>query len=73
MGDAEGGFIVPVHIPAGGGLSPYRDVYLVGSLTHEEAEAKIKDLYPIRLYVSPLRVGDAKGLRLARNEIRSWQ
>jgi hypothetical protein len=77
MGDAERGFIVLVHIPVGGGLSPYRDVYLVGSLTHEEAEAKIKDLYPlqaeIRLYVSPLRVGDAKGLRLARNEIRSWQ
>ena len=48
MGDAEGGFIVLVHIPAGGGLSPYRDVYLVGSLTHEEAEAKIKDLYPLR-------------------------
>src|SRR6266851_8320129 len=51
--------------------------YLVGCSTHEEAEAKIKDLYPsepnIKLYVSPLRVGDTKDLKLARNEVREWQ
>jgi hypothetical protein len=76
MGDAEEGFVVLVYIPIGGTMAPYRDVYLVGCASHEEAEAKIIDLYPsepeIRLYVSPLRIGDAKGLRLARNEVRSW-
>jgi hypothetical protein len=59
-----------------GGL-PYHDTYLVGCSTHEEAEAKIKDLYPsepnIGLYVSPLCVGDTKDLKLARNEVREWQ
>ena len=38
------GFVVLVHIPCDGGL-PYHDTYLVGCSTHEEAEAKIKDLY----------------------------
>ena len=76
MGDVSGGFVVLVHIPVGGGMSPYREVYLVGCSTHEEAETRIKDLYPsepeIRLYVSPLGVGDAKRLELARNEVRAW-
>ena len=75
MGD-DGGFVVLVHITVGGGLSPYRDVYLVGCATHEEAEARVRDLYPtepnLALYVSPLSVGDTKGLKLARNEVRSW-
>lgn len=69
------GFVVLVHIPVGDG-SPYRDAYLVGGSTHEDAEAKIKDLYPgeanIRLYVSLLRRDDAKGLELAPNEVRPW-
>ena len=69
-------FVVLVHIPGSGGL-PYHDTYLVGCSTHEEAEAKIKDLYPsepnLKLYVSPLRVGDTKDLKLARNEVREWQ
>jgi hypothetical protein len=70
------GFVVLVHIPVGSGL-PYQDTYLVGCSTHEEAAAKIKGLYPselnIKLYVSPLRVGDTKDLKLARNEVRDWQ
>ena len=70
------GFVVLVHIPVGGGL-PYQDTYLVGCSSHDEAEAKIRDLYPsepdIRLYISPLRVGDTKDLKLARNEVRAWQ
>ena len=70
------GFVVLVHIPVGGSL-PYQDAYLVGCSTHEEAEAKIKDLYAsepnIRMYVSPLRVGDTKDLKLARNEVREWK
>ena len=70
------GFVVLVDIPVEGGL-PYHDTYLVGCPTQEEAEARIKDLYPsepnIKLYVSPLRVGDTKDLKLARNEVREWQ
>jgi hypothetical protein len=70
------GFVVLVHIPDSDGL-PYQDTYLVGCSTHEEAEAKIKDLYPseskMRLYVSPLRAEDTKDLKLARNEVREWQ
>ena len=70
------GFVVLVYIPDSDGL-PYQDTYLVGCSTHEEAEAKIKDLYPsepnLRLYVSPLRVDDTKDLELARNEVREWQ
>ena len=67
------GFVVLVDIPVEGGL-PYHDTYLVGCSTHQEAEAKIKDLYPsepnLKLFVSPLRVGDTKDLKLARNEVR---
>jgi hypothetical protein len=70
------GFVVLVHVPVGSGL-PYQDTYLVGCSTHEEAEAKIKELYPsepnVRLYVSRLRAGDRKDLKLARNEVREWQ
>ncbi len=70
------GFVVLVHIPVGSGL-PYHDTYLVGCPTQEEAEARIKHLYPsepnIKLYVSPLRGGDTKALKLARNEVREWQ
>jgi hypothetical protein len=70
------GFVVLVHVPDGSGL-PYRDAYLVGCSTPEEAEGKIRDLYPsepdVRLYVSPLCVGDTKDLKLARNEVREWQ
>lgn len=73
--NVDGGFVVLVHIPLGDG-SPYRDAYLVGGSTHEEAEAKVKDLYPgeanIRVYVSPLRADDAKGLELASHDVRPW-
>jgi hypothetical protein len=74
--DLDEGFVVLVHVPDGSGL-PYHDAYLVGCSTHEEAEAKIKDLYPtepnVRLYVSPLCGGDTKDLNLAPNEVREWQ
>jgi len=70
------GFVVLVEIPTGVG-SPYRDVYLVGCSSHQEAAAKVKDLYPsepnIRLYVSVLRAEDRRGLKLASNEVRSWE
>src|SRR5258707_12364151 len=67
------GFVVLVHIPVGSGL-PYHNTYLVGCPTQEEAEARINHLYPsepnLKLYVSPLRVGDTKTLTLARSEVR---
>src|ERR1700730_9173310 len=73
---AGGGFAVQVHITLGYSSSPYRDVYLVCCANHEEAEARVRDLYPtepnLALYVSPLSFGDTKGLKLARNEVRSW-
>ena len=74
--NTDDGFVVLVHLPVGRGL-PYQDTYLVGCSTREEAEAKIKGLYPsepnIRLYVSALHVRDTKDLKLARNEVREWQ
>jgi hypothetical protein len=76
MVDTEDGFVVLVHIPMGRPMAPYRDVYLVGSSTSDEAEARIKDLYPsepnLMIYASPLQISAAKNLRLARNEVRSW-
>jgi len=76
MGDADGGFIVLVLITLGDGLPPYRDVYLVGCSTGEEAKARIKYIYPsepnIELYVSPLRIVDTNALKLAQNEVREW-
>jgi hypothetical protein len=70
------GFVVLVNIPFDSD-SPYRDAYLVGCSSHQEAEAKVKDLYPgepdIRLYVSALRPEDARSLKLASNEVRSWE
>jgi hypothetical protein len=72
----DDGFVVLVHVAVGSGL-PYQGTYLVGCSTHEEAEAKIKELYPsepnLRLYVSSLRVDDTKDLKLARNEVREWR
>lgn len=72
----EEGFVVLVHIPTDGGLLPYRDVYLVGCSTRDEAEARVRGLYSpeldIRLYVCPLQTSDTKGLGLARNELRPW-
>jgi hypothetical protein len=74
--DLDEGFVVLVHVPDGSGL-PYHDAYLVGCSTPEEAEGKIRDLYPsepnVRLYVSPLCVGDTNDLKLAPNEVREWQ
>jgi hypothetical protein len=76
MEDSDGGFIVLVHITVGDGLSPYRDVYLVGCSTDEEAKARITNLYPsesnIKLHVAPLRIDDTKDLRLVRDEVRPW-
>ena len=68
------GFVGLVHIPMGG---LYRDAYVVGCSTHSEAEARIRSLYPsepnLTIYASPLQIGAAENLRLARDEVRSWQ
>lgn len=75
MGD-HAGFIVLVHVSFGGGVRPYRDTYLVGCATQEEAEARVRDLYSsepnLVLHVSPLGVGDTNDLKLARDEVRPW-
>lgn len=69
-------FVVLVHISVGAELLPYRDTYLVGCVTRQEAEARIRDLYPsepnLILHVSPLDVGDLNDLKLERNEVRPW-
>jgi hypothetical protein len=74
--NVDEGFVVLVRVQDDSDL-PYHDAYLVGCSTPEEAEGKIRDLYPsepdVRLYVSPLCVGDTKDLKLARNEVREWQ
>jgi hypothetical protein len=74
--NVDEGFVVLVRIPDGSAL-PYQDAYLVGCPTHDEAEARIKDLYPsepnMRLYVLPLCVDDTKDLELAPNEVRAWE
>lgn len=74
--ESYSGFIVLVHVSFGDGVSPYQDTYLVGCATHEEAEARIKELYPsepnLVLHVSQLGVGDTNDLKLARNEVRPW-
>ncbi len=63
--ETDEGFVVLVHIPVGSGL-PYQDTYIVGCSTHEEAEAKIKNLYPsepnIRLYAPSNLAGSRRCL-----------
>lgn len=66
-------FVVLVHIPVENG-APQRETYLIGCSTREEAESRIKDLYPsepnIRVFASPLAVSETETLKLAPNEIR---
>jgi hypothetical protein len=69
-------FTVLVHIPVDGG-APQRETYVVARATREEAEARIKELYPnepnIRLFATPLSATETKGLKLMAGEFRSWQ
>jgi hypothetical protein len=69
-------FVVLVHIPVDDG-APHRENYVVGCSTREEAEARIKSLYPsepnITLFASPLSATETEGLKLMAGEFRPWQ
>jgi hypothetical protein len=69
-------FVVLVHIPVENGL-PERESFVVGCSTREEAEVKIRSLYPseqdIRLFALALSATETEGLDLRAGEIRRWQ
>ena len=69
-------FVVLVHFPIDNG-APQRESFVVGCSTREEAEAKIRGLYPgelnIKLFASRLTANETKGLKLTAGEFRSWQ
>jgi hypothetical protein len=69
-------FMVLVHVSVENGL-PQRESFVVGCSTREEAEAKIRSLYPseqdIRLFALALSATETEGLDLTAGEIRRWQ
>jgi hypothetical protein len=69
-------FVVVVHILVESG-SAERESFVVGCSTREEAEAKIRSLYPseqdIRLFALALSAIETEGLDLVAGEIRRWQ
>jgi len=69
-------FVVLVHIPLDDG-EIQRESYVIGCSTREEAEAKIRDLYPsaanIKLFASPLTATEVEGLKLMAGQFRPWQ
>jgi hypothetical protein len=69
-------FVVLVYIAVDNG-TPQRETYVIGCCTREEAEARIKHLYPsepnIQLFASPLSATEAEGLQLMEGEVRPWQ
>jgi hypothetical protein len=73
---ADQAFTVLVHIPVDHG-EPQRETYVIGCATREEAEARIRHLYPcepdIQLFASPLSVAEAEDMQLETGEIRPWQ
>jgi hypothetical protein len=73
---ADQAFTVLVHIPVDNG-APQRETYVIGCSSREEAEARVRHLYPyepdITLFASPLSEADAEDLQLTVGEIRPWQ
>jgi hypothetical protein len=69
-------FVVLVHIPVEKGL-PQRESFVVGCSTREEAEAKVRSLYPpqldIGLFALALSATETERLDLTAGEIRRWQ
>jgi hypothetical protein len=69
-------FTVLVHIHGGGG-APKRETYVVGCAMREEAEARIKGLYPleleVRVFATPLSASETKDQKLMAGEFRPWQ
>jgi hypothetical protein len=68
-------FVVLVHIAVENGL-PERESFVVGCSTREEAEAKIRSLYPperdIGLFALALSSLETQALELSEGEIRRW-
>ena len=69
-------FTVLVHIHVSGG-SPQRETYVVGCPTREEAEARIRGLYPmeadVKVFATQLSGTETKGQKLMAGELRPWQ
>jgi hypothetical protein len=68
-------FTVLVHIPVDGG-APQRETYVIGCPTREEAETRIRGLYPteleVRVFATPLCASETKGQKLMAGEYRPW-
>jgi hypothetical protein len=66
-------FMVLVHIPVENRL-PQRESFVVGCATREEAEAKVRSLYPpeldIALFALALSALETEELELSEGEIR---
>ena len=69
-------FTVLVHIH-GSGDAPQRETYVVGCPTREQAEARIRGLYPmeleVRVFATQLSATEAKEQKLMAGEFRPWQ
>ena len=69
-------FKVLVHIHGSGG-APLRETYVVGCPTREEAEAKIRGLYPMevdaKVFATALSVSETKEQKLMAGEFRPGQ
>src|SRR3979411_2639797 len=69
-------FVVLVHILLDSGETQ-RERYVIGCSTREEAEARIRYLYPsepnIKLFASPLSATETEELKLMAGEFRPWQ
>jgi hypothetical protein len=61
----------------GGGGTPKRETYVVGCATREEAEARIRGLYPMEadvgVFATPLSTTETKEQKLMAGEFRPWQ
>ncbi|SHG10390.1 hypothetical protein SAMN05444169_0553 [Bradyrhizobium erythrophlei] len=69
-------FTVLVHIHGSGG-APRRETYVVGCPTREEAEARIRGLYPLELevkvFATSLSATETKAQKLMAGEFRPWE
>lgn len=72
----EEAFTVLVHVPVPEGGAPLRETYVVGCATREEAETRIKNLFPdvldVRAFATPLSTAEAKSQKLMAGEYRPW-
>jgi hypothetical protein len=73
---ADRGFAVLVQIPLDRHLPERKDAYVVACTSVEEADAKIRQIYPsdlkARIFIAPMLAGDIRVLRLEPGEVRPW-